>query len=360
MAIDLMAEVDANEKGMGGEGFVSLTRLIKSARRTGRAQETMTTSDFTYMADLTDRGVMTGYLDDTVPISYPALGYKRNTSDLVRGVSGSQTGRGRDYRIDAVKTIPTVAEKGEYLPIDVAEEWYNFATRKYGCQFDVSWEAWLADGRDLGLLQGYPATWGLSTRYTQQQVFTTAYAGSTATFFSVAHANLGTGALSEANLALGIAAIRTQATPAGNVSAYGGKLTLVVPPGLELTARQIVNSTLVVSGAGAARPELNMVAGAVNIVVDAFLPSIDTTQGTTAWYLFCDPRIRPAIRYGFLEGFEEPEIFVKAGEAQRLFGGNADPFDGTFLTDDIEFKLRFMFGADQVDYRGAYMSTGVA
>ena len=133
-----------------------------------------------------------------------------------------------------------------------------------------------------------------------------------------------------------------------------------MPPGLELTARQIVNSTLVVSGAGAARPELNMVAGAVNIVVDAFLPSIDTTQGTTAWYLFCDPRIRPAIRYGFLEGFEEPEIFVKAGEAQRLFGGNADPFDGTFLTDDIEFKLRFMFGADQVDYRGAYMSTGAA
>jgi len=365
MAIDLMAEVDANESGMAGGEFVSLSRLVKAARRSGRVleaqgrrQETMTTSDFTYMADLTDRGVMVGYLDESVPISYPAIGYKRNTADLVRGPAGSQKGRGRDYRIDAARQIPVVAEKGEYLPNDPSEEWYNFATRKYGCQWDVSWEAWLADGRDLGLLQGYPATWGLSARYTQQFVFTSAYAGQTATFFTVPHGNLGTGVLNEANLAIGIAAVRTQPTPAGNVSAYGGRLTLAVPPDLELTARRLVNSTLVVSGAGAARPELNMVAGAVDIVVDAFLPSIDTTNGTTAWYLFCDPRIRPAVRYGFLEGFEEPEIFVKEAEARRLFGGASDPFDGSFLTDDIAFKLRFLFGADLVDYRGAYMSTG--
>ena len=49
---------------------------------------------------------------------------------------------------------------------------------------------------------------------------------------------------------------------------------------------------------------------------------------------------------------------VKAAEAQRLFGGQEDPFDGTFLTDDIAFKLRFTFGADEVDWRGTYMSNG--
>ena len=41
-------------------------------------------------------------------------------------------------------------------------------------------------------------------------------------------------------------------------------------------------------------------------------------------------------------------------------GGASDPFEGTWLSDDIEFKLRFTFGADQLDYRGAIMMKGAA
>jgi len=351
MPIDMMG-IDASEKNLAGDGFVSLTRVAQAGRR----QETQTTSDFTYMADLTDRGVMVGYLDDSIPTTFGAIGYRRDTKDLVRGVSGSQTGRGRDYQLNAARTIPAVGEKGEYLPIDPSETYFNFATRKYGCQWDVSFEAWLADGRDLNILGDYPTTWGLSARYTEEFVFTSAYAGDT-TFFTAGRGNYGTAALDEDSLDAGIAALRGIADPAGNVGHYAGPITLVVPPVLEGEARRLLNSAVVVSGAGGARPALNMVAGQANLEVGHFLPSIDTVAGTTAWYLFADPRIRPAVRYGYLDGFTEPEVYVKAAEAQRLAGGE-NPFDGTFLTDDIAFKLRFFFGADQADYRGAYMSDG--
>jgi hypothetical protein len=53
-------------------------------------------------------------------------------------------------------------------------------------------------------------------------------------------------------------------------------------------------------------------------------------------------------------------VFIKVADAQRLLGGTSDPFDGSFATDDIEFKLRFTFGVDLLDNRGAYKSTGTA
>jgi len=51
---------------------------------------------------------------------------------------------------------------------------------------------------------------------------------------------------------------------------------------------------------------------------------------------------------------------VKEADARMLLGGGSDPFDGAFLNDDIEFKVRFTFGVDEVDWRGGYKSTGEA
>ena len=353
-----------NEPGLAGGDFISLNRVAearRSAARNGsvRVTEVQTTSDFSYLADTMDRGLMVSYMDQTIPVSYDRIGYKRNTAELAR--AGGK-GRGRDYQINAGRLIPQVHEKGEYLPIDATDTYYELLTHKYGCQWDLSFEAYLSDNRDLGLLRSYPQSWGLSARYTQEYVFTATWAAHP-TFFSDARGNLNNdagGALTGTTLAAGIAAIRNQTDPSGNVAPYAGPLFLVVPPALTLTAQTLVASSAVITGANVTIPADNPVQGAATVITNPFLPVLDDTYGDTGWYLFADPRIRPAVRYGFLNGYEQPEIFVQAAQAQRLLGGGSDPFDGTFLTDDIAFKLRFFFGADLLDYRGAYWSQGRA
>jgi len=336
--------------GVHPSGTINVTRYMEAVRQ-GRVSEVQTRSDFTWMADLIDRGVAAGYLNEAVVTTFEQTGRRRDTADL----AGAHGGEGKDYRIHAPRVIPVVAEKGEYRPIDAADESYSFRTYKFGCQWDISWEAYLRDDRDLSLLMDYPQSWGLSMRYTQQYVYTAAYAGDT-TFFSVGHGNYGTAALDEDALDEGLTALASQTDPSGNIIPYSGRIILEVPPALERTARQLLNATFTL-GTGTA-VLANLVNSTCDLLVNPFLPAVDTTHGDTTWYLFCDPAIRPAMRYGYLRGYDQPQLFVKAAETQALFGGAEDPFDGSFGTDDIEFKMRGTFGADQMDYRGAYMSIG--
>lgn len=347
--------------GAPAGGMVSLKRLAESVRpgrnhhNLARVREVITSADMAWLADLTDRGIMAGYADQDVPITYDVLGYRRDTEALMRG---DGTGNGRDYRVDYARLLSRVREKGEYPPITPSGEYFNMKTYKYGAQLDISWESWLEDGRDLRLMQSAVNAWGLSARYTNEYLFTSAYAGNT-TFFSLAHANYAAAgsALAQNTLAAGIAAIRKQNSPAGNIMPYAGPLYLVVPPELDLTAKVLVQSPTVVTGNTVTIPSGNPVQNAARIVVNPFLPTLDVTHGTTAWYLFCESRLRPAVRYGFLRGYEEPQVWVRAAQFRALASGAEDPFDGD-ARDDIEFKLRTTFGADLLDYRGAYMATG--
>jgi len=236
---------------------------------------------------------------------------------------------------------------------------------KYGCQWDLSWEAWLRDGRDLALLRDYPASWGLSARYTRAYLFSGLYAAN-ATLFTAGQGNLlsaanfvtGSAALTPANLGEAMTDLRSFNDPAGNVTVYAGPIYLVVPPALEFTAKAIINSPTITSGNTGIVPTSNPLAGAATVIVDPFLPAVDAVYGNTAWYLFCDPALRPALRYGYVDGYEEPEVFVKEAAARALMGGASDPFSGSFATDDIEFKLRFTWGQGLVDWRGALMVDG--
>ena len=370
---DIPMERYDEEPAKGLPGMVSLHRVAEAARQGGtgavarglRVQESQTTSDFAHFADLIDRGVKTGYLEELVPTNWEKLGYRRDTVDLAR--AGSK-GLGRDYEIYAPRDIPQVAEKGEYKPLDPAETYYSFHTYKYGCQWDLSWEAWLADGRNLSLLGDYPNSWGMSARNTRQKLFTAAFANNTV-FFTGGNGNLMSGAgsaLDFANLDTAITAITNFTDPSGNVLVYGGGLKLVVPPALTTTARQLVDPSWLIANKlismdiGMGTTGGILMNYGIEVVTDPFLPVVDSTYGNTAWYLFCDPRLRPAMRYGFLAGYENVEIFVKSAEAQLLASGTEDPFAGSFLTDDISFKCRFTWGVDTVDWRGAYMSTGEA
>ena len=351
MAGEMMPEIKTDDL----RGTISVRRFAEAVRE-GRVQEVQTTSDFAFMADTIDRGVKQGYMQAAVPAIYEQIAWKRNQRTFEDA---------KDYEINAARIIPTVPEKGEYLPIDPELSSYTFHMAKYGCQWDLSWEAWLRDGRDLALLRDYPASWGLSARYTRAYLFSGLYAAN-ATLFTAGQGNLlsaadfvtGSAALTPANLGEAMTDLRSFNDPAGNVTVYAGPIYLVVPPALEFTAKAIINSPTITSGNTGIVPTSNPLAGAATVIVDPFLPAVDAVYGNTAWYLFCDPALRPALRYGYVDGYEEPEVFVKEAAARALMGGASDPFSGSFATDDIEFKLRFTWGQGLVDWRGALMVDG--
>ncbi len=66
----------------------------------------------------------------------------------------------------------------------------------------------------------------------------------------------------------------------------------------------------------------------------------------TNWYLMADPAQVTMIEMGFLYGKEVPDL-----ESQE------NPATGMVFTNDvISFKVRWDFGGDWLDYRGAYGS----
>ena len=330
-----------------GERAGDLTRAMEA--RGIRAQEVLSTSDFAYMADTIDRGLKAGYMNEEFPVTYPTIGWRRDSRTFEDA---------KDVEINAARLVPRVAQGGEYLPNEPAASEYEFTMNKYGWSYALTWEAWLRDQRDLRALVGYPESWGLSVRYTREYQFTSTFVAN-ATLYTGGQGNSGTAALDDAALIAGMTWLRSGTTdPAGNAAPYMGPIHLVVPPALEYTAKALVNSTLLVGSTS--QPANNPMYGAASVLVNHMLPVLDETNGDTAWYLFAAPALRPAVRYGFLMGFEAPEVWIRESDARRLLAGGDDPFDGTFDADSIEYKLRFTFGANLVDYRGSYYSTGAA
>ena len=145
---------------------------------------------------------------------------------------------------------------------------------------------------------------------------------------------------------------------------------LVVPPALELTARQILTSTtkqwleyVTRAAASAATvypmPTTNVIAQyGLELIVEPWL-SIAGLDGYTAntWYLFAEPRNIAAIECDYLEGHERPEICMKASNKVTIGGGAIGPMTGDFATDNIFYRVRQCFGANKLDWRATFLNT---
>jgi hypothetical protein len=70
------------------------------------------------------------------------------------------------------------------------------------------------------------------------------------------------------------------------------------------------------------------------------------------WYLFSSNN--PAFAIGFLNGKEEPSVFLKNPEAKAQTGGN-DPYSWEW--DSVDFKVRLDLGVGVIDPRGTYRGT---
>lgn len=323
-----------------------------------RVSESMTTSDFPLLTgDVLDRMMLQRFRD------YPATWrrYVKVTNNLrdFRSVSRlAMTGLD-----DTWDKIPE-ADEITYANPDEAE--YTYTPAKYGKAVKLSWELIVND--DLRAFDDIPNWLGVGGARTIAHFVTTLYVdanGPHASVYTVGNGNIVTGnpVLSITGLATAYGILANKRDAAGNPILIES-VVLVVPPALEITARNIVNATLIsmTNTGGASGQELgvnNWFGSRFEVVVNPWIPVVaSVADGNTSWYLFATPSVNPpAIEVGFVRGFEEPQLFQKVANTARLGGGVAQEL-GDFHTMSTEYKGLVAFGGAVIDPNSTVASEG--
>lgn len=322
-----------------------------------RLEEAMSTSDFPLLfADIIDREMLGRYAE------WPTVWAKIAKRGLVRDFRTVSR-----FKLDGAEAVlPKVGQGNEYKEAAVTEGVYQYSVAKYGRRIPFLWEALIND--DLDALRDIPDRLAKAARMTEERFATEVYVDSTgpdATFYTGTRLATGGGS------ALSLAALQTaMGVLWGQVDADGnpimtGQLRLVVPPQLAVLAKNILNATELRNSPGATTGDqittTNWVNGEVaEAVVNPWLPIVNTTNGTTAWYLFADPGVgRPAMEVGFLRGHDTPELFMKSPNSIRIGGGVVGAEDGSFETDGVDYKVRHVVGGTLMEPKASYAAAGV-
>jgi hypothetical protein len=346
-----------------------LARLAEVATLVGRAfagdrramldiQESLTTSDFPKLfGDVLDRELLAQY--EQITPKWPQFAFRSVVKDF-RPKHWLDLLGGR-AELDLVK------ERGEYPARALTEAEYFLTVAKYGARLPLTWEMLVND--DLDAFRNAPERIAQAARFTEDKLAVRLIAnaaGPISAFFTAAPASqfgpaaVGTGKLTVDNLTTALTTITTRKDSDGNPVMVEA-VVLMVPPSLEVVANTIVNAVLIRNKTTNQDVEVgNWLSGRVSVVVNPWLPVIDVSaNAATTWYLLPAPSIaRPALTVGFLRGHETPDLRVKADTGQRVGGGTVPAEEGSFESDDIQYRIRHVTGGTTLDPIAAYASIG--
>jgi len=236
-------------------------------------------------------------------------------------------------------------EEYKYATFSEAGETYQLA--KYGKIVAITWEAIVND--DLSAFDRIPQAFAVKSANLQTDlVYKTILANGFATMsdgnalFSAAHKNFvgtannqtaGGTELTEANLGVAYTTFRTQ------VGTDGSKLNLkpkflVVGPKNEFRAQKLTSVNY--TATKQSDTPIGSLTG-LTVIVDAEIENFE-------WFLIADPNQIDTTEYAFLDG--EEELFIEQREG--------------FNIDGIEVKVRTVFAAKAIDWRGFYRNNGAA
>ncbi len=330
-------------------------------------RETMTTSDFNSLTvDILDRELLGDYTE--VPIPVMPLVKKSTLRDF----------RSKKIFInDGMETVFTAV--GELAPVPqrgMTQTSVSYAPSKYEAGTAISWEAVVND--DLGIFRDVPNRLARGARRTIHKAITSLFfsaTGPNTTLYTTAYANIinttnGASAtnppLSLTGLADGITVLTNQRDTGGDPIEIPGRIFLVVPPALFVTAQNLKHQLLadvnILGGATNARVRVdNWIVGNLEIVMDPYIPIVASTgnAGKLSWLLVCDPAAqgRPAVEMGFLPGYDTPQLYQKVPNTMRV-GGGVEPMLGDFQSMSTELKALIVFGGTQLDGRSTVGSNG--
>lgn len=358
------------EEALAGDSVAQghIKNEIKGISR--NAEEAHSTSDFPQaLRSITERAFLAEYAQ--IESVYPQYTRQYNVSNLREqsfySLAASSETLPTELSGQGVVTNPgglaSIPELTEYPAISFVASETSFSAQKYGARAIFSFEMLLND--EWGALETLPTQLAQNARNQEDIVATevlASAAGPNPVFFNSGNGNLITGnpALSIAAIEDAIAAIRTRQYNGNPVMV--GQFALVVPPALEAEARRLLGVTAFeiddpVNGKYTyANPVSN-----VKLVVNPWLPVIDKSANVnTTWYLVpaSGQGVRPAVVFSKLRGRENPELRMQNAQGVTLTGGAINPREGSFLNDDIEFRVRHFIGAAGIGFETAAASNG--
>jgi hypothetical protein len=294
-------------------------------------------------------------VDDFRPVTFQALRYD----------DAGEDNQGDTFREGS---LPTVGEYDEYPTAG----WFNVTeqtmrVKKAGQRIRFSWESIVNDGQ-IGLLERLPLEMAQKAAGKEDEEVTkqlVSASGLNTTNFKSANQNLISG-----NPALTLEALEN-AIDAANKQTFNGKLitpitqfALVVPRGLEMTARKIlaVQEVRTQNGTGSGSTvtiSSNPIGSRVTIVVNDWLTKINSGSANY-WFLIPVPgqSLNPALALGFLRGYETPELRIKSNGGIYLGGGEVPAREGSFDNDDWEMRIRHIATGGFIVPAGTLASTG--
>lgn len=326
-----------------------------------RFQEAMTTSDFPLLfADVLERELLPRYRE--APSVWRSHLRRKVVSDF------------RDAKVFAVDgaegRLGPVGERGEYPEQSLDESEDTVAVSKFGRRLSFSFEQMVND--DLDAFRDAPDRLARGARRTEDHLATTLYVGTAgphADLYKTDHETIDgetVGNVITGNPALDINGLEAGFQTLDEMVDRDGEpivveqAVLVVPPALRVTAMNLLEGIQIrVNEAGGATNSTVVapawMSGAVSLEVNPYIPVVADSNGATSWFLFASPEAdRPAAVMGFLSGFEEPGLFRRIPDAERV-GAGSDEF--SFDTDSIDWKVRHVTGGARTVSTGGWRAT---
>jgi len=231
--------------------------------------------------------------------------------------------------------LPAVAQSAAYQALtSPTDEKATYAVTKRGGIEDVTLE--MIKNDDVGSIRQIPVKLSRAAKRTLSKfaldfLRTNPAIYDTVALFHASHGNLGTAALDATSYAAARLAMMKQ-TEAGSNDRLGiGPKNVWVPADLEAAAHDMF------------KRNTNLDATFIQTLTPNIIPVWYWTDAND-WAASADPLDIPTIEIGFLDGNEEPELFVQD-----------NPSVGSMFTNDkVTYKIRHTYGGNVLDYRGLY------
>lgn len=306
------------------EAYVDLTGDAKVSGRIENFTEALTSTSFSnVLGDAITRRLVKEYNNKT------QLDAWRKFASIVPVSDFREQKR---VRMGGYGDLAAVSEAAAYADVtSPTDDVAKYSASKRGGLEKITLE--MIKNDDVGAIRQIPVKLARAAKRTLSKfafnlIVSNPTLGDSKTLFHADHGNLGADALSAASFTARRLAMMKQKEAGSNEVLSIPPAYLLVPPELEETAYNLfVRNT-------------NNDPQYVQTVKPEIIPIWYATDADD-WYLAADPADITGIEIGFLDGNEEPELFVQD-----------NPTSGSVFTNDqITYKIRHIYGGAVIDYR---------
>lgn len=360
-------------------------QLVEASQGNYRAaallKESVATQDFPNLFNqLTTYGMLGQYAE--LPSVWPSFASRVTVNDfraqrlLEWDDDWSQMPQQNGGHPRNTRALARIPELTEYPTFALTEAERAYFVAKYGARFPFSFEVFKND--EFQVIADLPSRMALRANQTEDVAATSVLAtptGPNPDYFDTTTdfgPHVPAGNYVPGNPELSIDGIRTAIENITMRRVNGRMVTvqqfaLVVPPALEFRARELTTDTQFLDveprGDGERRFTVpNVVAGRFTVVVNQFLPLIDTSDtAASTWYLVPmggTDGTRRAIVMAFMAGEETPDLRVSSDTGNQIGGGPVDPLEGSFTHDDVQYRVRHILGAVGLENAPSAVSLG--